>query len=547
MVEKSLSQILKPISDIFYSEKRSIRYIILLTLLFNLFLLMIPFSIQAFINQLAIQVYQEATLALFAVFSGLVILVSVLRLAQIEVVERLERRIFVKTSLYFAQYFSAIKEKMSEGSSSRQIFHRFFEVFSLEKAFAKTLVDGIQFIMQFAMGLIIVSFYHQFFLIYSLILLATLWLSIVLISRKIIILGLNTSDKKYNFLAWLEQLSFNQKLFFSNQGQDLALRKVEEKVDNFLSFRESFFKNYFRQVKWIFLIQIIGGLLFLSLGGFLVFKQFITLGQFIAAELIVTYLLLALGKLPSLLESIYGAIISTQKLYGKISEEPVKSTSGLNCSKNPHQWEIRGLSLHSSSTRTLFEKLSMTFSAQKHSAVLAPVGAGKSIFCQILLNLEAPIRGEVLLDGLSLNSYNPRSLHEAVAFVGSDVQFFSGTVKDNLSFDTHTVNHIRSVMKSLGLIGIMSGYSQQFDTLISHDGSPLSDNEAKCLMVLRGVLQNAGTIIFDGVLDDLEENLVEKLLSYLRLQKTTVIVTTTKDVIAKKMDGIFQWKNEKNH
>jgi hypothetical protein len=136
---------------------------------------------------------------------------------QVKLVEKLQRRIYLNAVRRYLHFFSSYIPINNERFKSQEVFHHFFEVFALKKTFAKTIVDTFQFFLQVFIGLLIISFYHSAFFIYSLLLSVSLYFVINYFNEKATLLAEKASVEKYDVISWLEQMSVNRDIFFGKR------------------------------------------------------------------------------------------------------------------------------------------------------------------------------------------------------------------------------------------------------------------------------------------------------------------------------------------
>ncbi len=95
-------------------------------------------------------------------------------------------------------------------------------------------------------------------------------------------------------------------------------------------------------------------------------------------------------------------------------------------------FELRGVGQERGG-RTVLQDVDATIPRHLITVLCGPSGGGKTSLLRLLNRLDDPVRGEVLLDGTSLNDYNVTELRRRVALVFQSPVMFSGTVSDNLA------------------------------------------------------------------------------------------------------------------
>ena len=140
--------------------------------------------------------------------------------------------------------------------------------------------------------------------------------------------GIDESKMKYKLTAWLEDLMRCQRAFKTGGGAEFAVDRANLLTANYLSSRRSHFSILFRQITFVLALQAIAGTVLLGGGGWLVIRGQLSLGQLVAAELIVTTILTSLAKLGKHLEGFYDVVASVDKL-GALIDLDVERHDGL--------------------------------------------------------------------------------------------------------------------------------------------------------------------------------------------------------------------------
>ena len=226
-------------------ETLHIRSILKLAVGVNLFLLAIPLAIQAAVNQFTLHLYSQPTLFLLIAFLGLLFAASVMRLAQTRLVESLQRRVF-STSLI------ELVENLQRSDSGMKA--KFFESVSFQKAISGLLIDGFQLALQTALGLLLISFYHPIFFIYSFLLAISLYGVVFVLGRGALEAATQESKKKYSVSDWLDEIASNPVLFKGDAAKRYSESRTATLLEAYLEKREVFFLLVLRQEAALLLI-----------------------------------------------------------------------------------------------------------------------------------------------------------------------------------------------------------------------------------------------------------------------------------------------------
>lgn len=294
------------------SEQISFRSIFIFSVVGNMLLLTIPFFISQLTEQFSILVFQQATLFLIILAILFLFGVAAMRLLQMNLSERLQRRIFLDGTNRLRK--KIFKYKQEGTQLSLQKVNYFFEYVNLQKSLIPLFIDGATLAIQAIVVFLLISLYHPLFMFYSILIIGSLYFVLVVLGRETETLSLAESQKKYAVISYLQKIA-------QSKEDDIKMESAEldEHLLNYFSVRDSRYSMYFKQSALILLIKVIASAVLLSLGGILVVNNKMTIGQLIASELIVTNLLISLFKFTHLLDYWYDTIVAVHKIDTQLS------------------------------------------------------------------------------------------------------------------------------------------------------------------------------------------------------------------------------------
>ena len=164
---------------------------------------------------------------IFVVISG-VALVGILSLMQLRITENLQQKIFIRSSFEFGFRLPKIKTEELYNEYPPELANRFFDTLTIQKGAAKLLIDFSAALLQITFGIILLSLYHPFFILFGLLLLLLLYVIFKFSYNS----GLSTSMKeskfKYKVVAWLQEIARNSFSFKKGTNFDFALTKNDK-------------------------------------------------------------------------------------------------------------------------------------------------------------------------------------------------------------------------------------------------------------------------------------------------------------------------------
>ncbi len=293
---------LQEMLEYFKSEKKSIRSMLVFTTVSSFLILSIPFLIQSLIQQYTLLVFQQSTIFLILSVGLFFVGITIMRVLQMHLSEYLQRRLFLR-SIEDAQK-SAQAAKNNNQTISKKKWNYIFESITLQKSIIPLFFDGFTFVLQSVLVLILISIYHPFFVMYSLILIGAFYWITVVMGKKTMEYALLESTKKHDLIFELQ----------SESTDSNSTDRIEHQLIDYFSVREKRYGYYVKQSVGLFIIKILSAIVLLVVGGLLVFQNQMTIGQLIASELIVTNLLISLFKFSNILDYYYDSAAAIKKL-----------------------------------------------------------------------------------------------------------------------------------------------------------------------------------------------------------------------------------------
>lgn len=291
------------------SEKINIRAFFIFSIASSILLLAIPFGIQSLVEQLTLLYFQQSTLFLLICITLFLIGIGIMRALQLLLNERFQRRLFFDLANDLQHSLQVLNKPHL--NLQKKINH-FFEIIALQKTSTYLIFDGLTLVLQTVIGLLIISIYHPLFFVYSACIAAALYYVLRVLGRGVFDLALKESKSKYEIVHHLQQMALNP--------SPTSNRQTEELLSQYLWARENKFRVHFKQSLGLVIIQIVASCLLLAIGGVLVFKQKMTLGQFIAGELIITNVLISIFKFSNILDYWYDSLVSVYKIDQTLKE-----------------------------------------------------------------------------------------------------------------------------------------------------------------------------------------------------------------------------------
>lgn len=517
-------------------EVSDIRAIVVFSIVIGLLSLTLPLAVEAVVNTIAYGQYLQPLVVLsliVAVFLGFRAGLNVLMTVVAEVIQR---KLFVRTVEDLSYRLTRVPLSVWRKKHGPELVNRFFDIVTVQKVTSKLLLETLMLALQTVIGLSVLAFYHPFLLGYDIGLLAIMTIVLYVIGRGAIRTATNESQSKYDMAAWLQEIVRHPSTYKFNGGLGFAISRADELAAQYIGHRQRHFNILIRQFSFAMLMQVFAATVLLALGGYLVIEGEMTLGQLVAAELIVTVILGSFAKVGKDLESVYDLMASVDKL-GKLFDLPVEPVDKLQLARSPGAYQ---LSLVAMQLLNSDQPMEVQLAAGKTHAVYGMSELKREKLVDASVGQEKPAAGYILLNDYRVDAIAAESLQEKVSLV-RDIELFTGTIDDNLRMGRENIGSAETneVINQIGLRETVAGLAAGFATEVNISGYPLSQGEAIRLVVARALIAKPGVLFIDGLLDRLSDDAVDELLPRLARfsADTTIIVTTGRKAIAQWADN----------
>ena len=191
--------------------------------------------------------------------------------------------------------------------------------------------------------------------------------------------------------------------------------------------------------------------------------------------------------------------------------------------------EFRELSFtYPSRTQTLVD-VSLFIRKGQMTALVGESGSGKSTVTDLILGLQIPEKGEVLLDGVPLSEWQQNSFRERVGYVPQDPQLFHCSIRDNLlwSFDGASESDLWAALKLANAAAFVQDLPQGIDTIVGDRGIRLSGGQRQRIALARALLRKPELLILDeatSALDSESERLIQQSIEQIAHDTTILVV-----------------------
>ena len=489
------------------AERQDIIYILIYAVFIGLVSLVIPLGIQTTIELVSGGVFFSSVYIMIAGVIVAVLIAGGMQVFQLTLVEYLQRRIFAKASFEFAYRFPHLDAQSMEGTYAPGLVNRFLDVLTLQKGLPKFLIEFSAAGLQILFGLLLLSLYHPFFVVFGIGLIGFLSIIFYLTGGRALKTSIKESSYKYKLLHWLEDVARMHQTFKLTGTTTIPYTRTDYFVNNYLKNRKNHFRLLLLQFTYIVFFKaiIIGGLLII--GTMLVIGREITLGQFVASEVIIILILNSVEKLIMYMDVVYDLLTAVDKL-GAVTDLAVERRGGADMTLNGN---ALGVTAHGLSYPGSLQGLDLNVSAGEKICVSGTDHAARKRLGEILEGLYSQYGGALLINGYSMRDLDLTHYRDHISANGTNEELFEGSVQDNIVMGNPKINtdHLVSVLEKTGLTQTLASWPEGLETEISSTGTALSPLVVQQILMARCLARKPGLVLISDHFFDLSP--VEKI------------------------------------
>ena len=513
-------------------DKKDVYQIIFYAIFAGLVSLSLPLGIQAIINfiQSGRVTVSWVVLVVFVVIG--VALVGILSLMQLRITENLQQKIFVRSSFEFAARLPRIRFEELYDSYPPELANRFFDTMTIQKGTSKLLIDFSAALLQILFGIILLSFYHPYFIMLGFLLLILLYL----IFKYSYFIGLENSLKvskyKYKVAGWLQEMARNNYSFRKERNYDFALQKNDKFASEYLNYRESLFNVLKRQFSHLIVFKIIITASLLTIGGYLVISQEMNIGQFVAAEIIILLVINSVEKIILGLETLYDVLTAVEKI-GLVTDLTMEEDTNYEANKCFHAITLTTESLSiqfPGSAKKILDNINIKIDQGERVFIEGKNGSGKTTLIRILSGLLQSSEGAFYINDDTFRKINLKQYRSQIGNIIHSETPFEGTILDNIIFNNTDCSDedLKWALDGVQLTPYIKSLPKGLETQIFPEGQQLSSSNAQKILLARSIINKPKVLFYEDPTDAMDEKVANEIIDFITsdINKWTIIVSS---------------------
>ncbi len=481
-----------------------------------------PISVQMLINTIANTAMRAPLVMLALTLFGLLLISSMLYALRVHLMEIFARRFYARMvaeisliSVYAQNpFFSDVKK----GS----LFNRYFDVVYVQTAIPILFIGGFTTLLQIGVGFVLVSLYHPYFLGFTLVMVALMWLVWLVWGARALRTGVDVSHAKHATAAWLDTIGGSNGFFKSQRRIDYALDKTDDYTRKYIVDRKRHFRHLFSQTIAFLVMYAAASAALLGLGGWLVIENELTLGQLVAAELVLSAAFVGVSQLGSYLGYFYdlfAAVEEISQFYDVEQEQPKGADPFDGPDHSIVMQSVRGQARHETAQ----------FDLEIPSGAIIMAAASQHgvqrLFTNLLKMHVLPEGGIATLGGIDMKAIEAHHLRKNVHVLDRP-SIVEMTIREYLALSCPDTapQRMLGALETVGLSRTIAMLEKGLDTPLAATGYPLSAVELQQLKLANALLERPRILVLSRLFDLLEPEPIARAVAELRAQAYSTVI-----------------------
>jgi putative ABC transport system ATP-binding protein len=488
----------------------------------SLLSLALPLSVQLLINTVANVGLATPLVVLSIGLFLLLLFAGGLNALRIHLMDVFGRRFYARQVSEISLRAIYARNPHFEDNQKGALFNRYFDIMIILKQLPNLLVGGFTIVLQTVVGFILVSSYHPLLLIFNVVISLLIWLIWQIWGYRAIRSAIELSHRKHASAAWLESVGRSNGFFKSERHIDDVLRRTDEMTGHYMKQHITHFRHHFSQTIAFLLLYAVGSATLLGLGGWLVIQGQLSLGQLVAAELVLSVVFFGLSQMGIYLSYFYDVCgaVDELSLFREIEQEP---PSG------PHR------RLTGDARLSFFEArvqgggqavmLHCDIPSGARVGVYSSGPAVQRLVMELLKSHTRPDSGTISVGGTDLRSLRAFEIRQEVvvldrpSVVESSLREFL-----RLSADDDSSLEPMAAIRAVGLEPAIAQLPHGLDTEISSTGWPLSITETLQLALAAAIIARPRVLVLSQAFDAVPESALMNALELLQSDSATTVL-----------------------
>ncbi|WOJ95158.1 ABC transporter ATP-binding protein [Congregibacter variabilis] len=494
-----------------------------------------PVSVQMLINTVANIGLTTPLVVLSLTLFFLLLLAGGLNALRIYIMDVFGRRFYARMVSEIALRTIYARNPYFDDRGKSALFNRYFDIIIIMKMLPNLLVGGFTIVLQTVVGFLLVSSYHPVLLAFNAGIAFLIWLVWTIWGRRGIRSAVELSHRKHHSASWLESLGHANGFYKSEMHISEALRRTDEVTGSYMEQHRRHFRHHFSQTLSFLFIYAAASAALLGLGGWLVIIGELSLGQLVAAELVLSVVFLGISQMGIYLSYLYDVCGAVDELSLFFQVEQDMPTDA-------HK-RIEGDSSLSFSKVVVGPTITLDFKipARSRVCVYADSHRAQRVFTNLVRGHEAPDSGYIAVGGMDLRELKAYEKRQEIIMLDRP-NAVETSIREYLRLSAPNAESVdvMEVLEIVGLAETVTQLSQGLDTELVGTGWPLSIVETMQLKLAAAIISKPRILVLTQAYDGMPEVFLLRAMDALQKNCETTIVYFTYENIDLRFDHYLQ-------
>ena len=320
--------------------------------------------------------------------------------------------------------------------------------------------------------------------------------------------------------------------------------RVDNLVKKYVEYRNNHFAVLIMQYKVMIAFKVLIVVSLLVAGSILLMEDEISIGQFVAAEIIIVLIVGSVEKLILSLETVYDTLTATQKI-GLIMDMELERNDGVDKSIKSEDegfnYQLRNLSYRPpNGDRVIIDNLSLKIDSGEKVVLTGKSGSGKSTLLYLMAGLIESYSGKIIINKLPLETIALDKLRAMIGDSLSHQSIFHGTIRDNITVGKQEIDEqkLREIITLVGLDDYNFSLKEDLETVVLPEGRQLSHEVISKIILARSLSAHPKLLLLEEEFNHLNRNDSKRLLDYIFDGPWTMVAVSNQEETMERADTI---------
>jgi len=275
-------------------------------------------------------------------------------------------------------------------------------------------------------------------------------------------------------------------------------------------------------------ISVLGRILILLFGGWLIMKNELTLGEFIAFNMYLMMLMMPVRMFGFIINTSNEAIASGRRIFeildteSEVEEKPLPSIQG--------HIRFEDVSFgYETGDGLVLKNFTLDVQPGETIALLGATGSGKSTVINLLPRFYDPVSGRITVDEIDIRDVTLESLRKQIGIVLQETYLFASSFKNNISYGRTDANmdQIIAAARAANIHDFITSLPKGYYTEVGERGVTLSGGQKQRVAIARAILMDPRILILDdstSSVDTETEHMIQNALETLMESRTAFVI-----------------------